>query len=87
MVFDNLAHTCALNVRQKRSRKSLLYERGCAMLSPALHNGRRLATPPERGLAYAAYDNLDYAKADVTVDCKKQKPPLCQVTDSAYIAM
>ena len=57
------------------------------MLSPALHNGRRLATPPERGLAHADYDNLDYAKADVTVDCKKQKPPLCQVTVSAYIAM
>ena len=39
------------------------------------------------GEANAIDDNSDTAKADVSVYHKKQKPPLGQVTISAYIAM
>ena len=51
----------------------------------ALHNGRRFATPPERGDGHANYIDLSHSALDCDDQSKKQKPPLGKVTVSRLI--
>jgi hypothetical protein len=76
----------------KAGHSRLFFVKSYAILSMAflsgnarvLHKRRRLATPSEGGEEYAYYIDLSHQRCDNYDHCKKQKPPLGQVTVSSY---